>query len=261
MKTSSQVRAPGHPAEARADLLVSPAATPPGSWPVLAAQLFTERMLDSANPFPCVFGVDAVRKETLRYAFIPNGGQRVPVLAEALRQFTDVAESLGRRTSLVCFFEFDPRLDSLDKHREHFWSLLREVSATDSAPWPEDISQDFDDPTWEYSYNSTPMFVVANTPYHVERRSRYFEYFAITFQPRFVFDDLKGGTATGDNARKVIRERLAKYDTAERTPLLGSFGEAGNKEWEQYFLSDDNEPNPPGARCPIARGKISEPTS
>ncbi len=233
-------------------LLFAPSDTPPGSWPLLAKQLFNERLLAQDILFPCVFGVDAVRKATLRYAFIPNGDERVGALATALHQFTDIAESLGKRTSLVCFFELDPRLDSLEKHREHFWWLLREVLADDAAPWPEGISPDFDDPTWEYSFNSTPMFVVANTPYHAQRRSRYFEYFAVTFQPRFVFDDLKAGTATGDNARKVIRDRLAKYDDVEQTPLLGSFGEQGNKEWQQYFLGDTNEPIDPNARCPIA---------
>jgi len=232
-------------------LLVHPHERPPGRWPVLAAELFRERMLSSESPFPCIFGADAARRATLRFAFIPAGDERVPTLAGALREFASVAEELGRRTSLVTIFEFDPRLNSLEAHRDHFWWLLTQLRRRDTAPWPDGISTDPDDPTWEFAFHGMPMFVVANTPHHRRRRSRYFEYFAITFQPRFVFDDLKEGTPSGDNSRTVIRRRLAAYDGVERTPLLASFGAAGTKEWIQYFLRDDNEPVDPDARCPI----------
>ncbi len=231
---------------------------PPGGWTVPAMKLFRERLLSSDKPFPCVFGVDALRKGMLRLAFIPAGQSRVSRLAQALCEFTEVASLLGRRTSLVSIFEPDPRLDSLEKHREHFWSLLTELCEQDAAPWPDGISTDPNDSTWEFSYNSMPMFVVANSPHYRRRKSRYFENFAITFQPRFVFEDLQGFTRLGDNARTVIRRRLAEYDDVEPTPLLGSFGVDGNKEWTQYFLSDDNEPLDPAARCPISQARARD---
>ncbi|WP_235997998.1 YqcI/YcgG family protein [Nocardiopsis coralli] len=189
----------------------------------------------------------------MRYAFVPVGDGRVEALAEALRLYTDTAESLGRRTSLVCFFEHDPRLSGLDACEEHFWELLRGLREQDRAPWPEGISTDTEAPDWEFVFNSMPMFVVANTPFHYRRRSRFFEYFAVTFQPRFVFDDLAAGTRTGDNARKIIRKRLAEYDSVAQTPLLGNFGEHGNKEWHQYFLDEENEVPHPEAQCPLHR--------
>ncbi|MEU3017141.1 YqcI/YcgG family protein [Nocardiopsis sp. NPDC007018] len=210
-------------------------------------------MLRTDSPFPCVFGSDAVRSGTLRYAFVPVGEGRVEALADALRVYTGIAESLGNRTSLVCFFEHDPRISTLDACEEHFWDLLRGLREQDECPWPEGISSDTEAADWEFAFNSTPMFVVANTPFHYKRRSRFFEYFAVTFQPRFVFDGLAAGTRTGDNARKIIRRRLSEYDSVAQTPLLGSFGEHGNKEWHQYFLDEENEVPLPTDRCPLHR--------
>ncbi len=192
-----------------------------------------------------------MHKGTLRFSFIPVGESRLGTLAQALWEFTEIASSLGQRTSLVCFFEHDARINSLEKYREHFWWLLTRLHEGDPSSWPPGISEDPDEPTWEFSYNSMPLFVVSNTPYHLRRRSRYFEYFLVTFQPRFVFDNLKTGTPGGDKARAVIRRRLAEYDLVELTPLLGSFSAVGNKEWQQYFLDDDNEPVDPSDGCPI----------
>lgn len=241
----------------QASLLMHPHHEPSGAWERLAVSFFRERMLSDDALFPCIFGVDAVRRGTLRYSFIPAGEQRAATLASALREFTAIAESLGIRTSLVCFFDFEPGVDSLEEYRQHFWSLLAEVQTRDVSEWPEGISDDPQESTWEFSFNSTPMFVVANTPHHHQRRSRYSEYFTVTFQPRFVFDDLKAGTPTGDRARNVIRRRLREYDAVEQTPLLGSFGEPGNMEWTQYFLDDENQPIDTSLGCPMARMRQS----
>ena len=232
-------------------LLFHPDEQPSGTWPVFAAQLFRERMLNPDDLFPCIFGVDAVRRGTLRFSFIPVGESRAEILADALLEFTEIAPSLGQRTSLVCFFEHDPRLRSLEECRQHFWWLLGRLCQSDTSGWPEGISLDPEDPAWEFSYQCMPMFVVASTPFHQRRRSRYFEYFLMTFQPRFVFANLEAGTPRGDNARKIIRRRLAEYDLVERTPLLGSFGAPGNKEWEQYFLDDDNMSTASSSGCPL----------
>jgi FPC/CPF motif-containing protein YcgG len=99
-----------------------------------------------------------------------------------------------------------------------------------------------------------PLFVVANTPTHEQRQSRYFPCFVVTFQPRFVFDDLGEDTPQGANARKVIRARLHEYDAVPPSPSLDGFGKPNSREWVQYFLDDDNrQPDPgPATRCPFA---------
>lgn len=247
---------PTQTADVQTSMLHHPHDIPSDGWRHEAATAFAERMLSDHSLFPCIFGVSAVRKGTVRYSFIPAGESRVSALAAALSEFTQIAIELGNRTSLVCFFDFEDSVSTLAEYRDHFWALLGELQAGDAAEWPAGISDNPQDPTWEFSFNSTPMFVVANTPQHLVRRSRQSRYFTITFQPRFVFDDLKAGTPPGDKARTVIRRRLDSYDSVERTPLLGSFGDPGNVEWSQYFLNDDNMPVDLAAGCPITHARL-----
>lgn len=213
----------------------------PEGWPAQAAASFVVRMLDG---FPCVFGADAVRKGALRLAFIPNGPTRHLELAAALYEFAQVAQEVGKRPSLVCLFEHNPRLTTLEDYREAFWGLLQCLHVEDTAAWPPEISEDPNHPSWEFSFAGMPFFVVANTPLHDKRRSRHSEWFSLTFQPRFAFETL---TPEQDaKARKLIRERLATYDSIPPSPELGHYGEI--LEWHQYFLPDDNEPQ--SGTCP-----------
>ncbi|WP_218026964.1 YqcI/YcgG family protein [Nocardia vaccinii] len=206
-------------------------------------------MLDRNRLFPCIFGVDAVRRGSLRYTFVP-ADTGVRTLAQALTEYAGVAPSLGKRTSLVAFFEPSAEHHSIADYERLFWEVLQGLHTADTDPWPPDIATDADDPFWEFSFAGMPLFVVANTPAHARRQSRYFEYFAITFQPRFVFDDLTPDSAQGRNARTIIRQRLRAYDEVPPTPLLGNFGDSRNREWTQYFLDDDNR-GPGSGRCPF----------
>lgn len=225
-------------------------------WEQDAVDRFSRRMLDQERLFPCVFGVDAVKRGTLRCAFIP-GGKDLRPLADALTEFVAVAPELGKRTSLVTFFEpsENDTDTTLHDHRTRFWQILQELHDLDTEPWPQDIATDTDSPSWEFCFAGMPMFVVANTPSHQRRASRYFESLAITFQPRFVFDDIAEDSPQGRNARKIIRGRLRDYDALAPTPELGSFGAPGNREWAQYFLDDENAPLSPDSRCPFHHTK------
>lgn len=219
-------------------------------WRRDAMEQFRERMLDPQHPFPCIFGVEAVVRSTLRYAFVDDEGGQAQGLAAALRDFTQVSASLGKRTSLVCFFESWADERTHEGYHDHFWDLLQEVSALDTQAWPQDVSPQTDDPTFEWAFGGEPMFVVVNTDLHERRRSRAFDRVAITFQPRFVFDDIAAGTPKGDEARRLIRSRLADYDDAPVTALLGSYGDDRNREWQQYYL-DDGEDVPALGTCPV----------
>lgn len=222
--------------------------TPSQPWERDAADRFTKRLLDRDRLFPCVFGVDALRRASLRFTFVPRDSGAA-YLAEALREYVPLAPDLGKRTSLVAFFQPDEEVQTLADHRRHFWQTLQDLHDADPEPWPAEIPTDPADPSWEFCFLGMPMFVVANTPAHRRRASRFFEYFTITFQPRFVFADLGEDEPQGRNARKVIRARLRAYDTVPPTPLLGSFGKPGNQEWVQYYLDDDNRSSPD--RCPF----------
>lgn len=203
----------------------------PKGWPTEAAASFVTRMVDG---FPCVFGVDAVRKGTLRFAFIPTGPDRHIMLAQALNEFAQSAHEVGKRPSLVCFFEPDHH-ETLEDYHDLFWGLLQWLHKTDSEEWPPSISTDPNDVTWEFSYAGVPFFVVASTPAHHHRHSRYSSVFTIAFQPRFAFDMTPSQDA---KARALIRKRLAAYDEIPPSPELGHYGES--PEWRQYFLRDDN---------------------
>lgn len=195
-------------------------------------------MTDQENLFPCIFGVEATVRGTLRYAFISGEQEQANGLASALREFTQICASLGKRTSLVCFFEHWTADKTHEAYFQHFWKLLKETSELDAEPWPEGFHSSTDEASFEYSFNGQPMFVVINTDIHKNRLSRSFSRVAITFQPRFVFDDLAEGSSKGDESRKIIRDRLKAYDSVAVTPLLGSFGDEANREWQQYYLDD-----------------------
>jgi len=109
-----------------------------------------------------------------------------------------------------------------------------------------DPEQDY----WEFCFAGTPMFVVCNTPSHGRRRSRSGAGLTITFQPRWVFAGLEGDSVAGKNARRTIRARIDRYDALPPSPRLGIYGAAGNREWQQYFLPDDNATTTPD-RCPL----------
>lgn len=230
--------------------VVHPASVPTVAWEHSAATRFSRRLLGKGLPFPCIFGVDALRKGSLRFTFVPEGARRVGYLAEALGEFTQLAPGLGKRTSLVAFFEPSADLETLDDYERYSWSLLQAVHNEDMVPWPAGIPVDTDHSEWEFCFAGMPMFVVVNTPAHQRRMSRFFEYYCITFQPRFVFDDIGENSPQGRNARKIIRERLGRYDALPPAPLLGSYGAPGNREWQQYFLAEDNDVSET-ARCPF----------
>jgi FPC/CPF motif-containing protein YcgG len=235
------------------ELVVDPRAPRTAEWEKIAAYNFRRRMMGRDTFFPCIFGVDALRKATLRFAFISHNRDRPRELAAALRDFVGLAPRLGRRTSLVVFFEEVGAARTLEEYRDQFWALLQSVHDLDIDPWPDDIAMDPDHEKWEFAFAGMPMFVVVNTPAHRHRSSRYSECFMVTFQPRFVFADITEDTPHGKNARTIIRNRLRSYDDVPASPLLGSFGTPGNREWLQYFLDDDNSGGEKGAamQCPL----------
>jgi FPC/CPF motif-containing protein YcgG len=220
--------------------LVTPTTTDElAGWEAEVYNEFLVRMTDKNAEFPCVFGVEAVTRGTLRYGFIHDGDEgQAQQLAKLLKDFTEICSDLGKRTSFVCFFESWSADPSHEAYWKRFWDLLRELTIGDEAEWPEDISREMDDPKFEFTFNGQPMFVVINTELHQRRMSRHMSRVAITFQPRFVFDDIAEGTALGDAARQVIRGRLATYDKVPLPESLGSFGDPTNREWTQYYLDD-----------------------
>jgi hypothetical protein len=130
------------------------------------------------------------------------------------------------------------------------WMTLDQLARLDKSPWPEEIPEQIDHPMWEFSFAGEPIFVVCTTPAHVMRQSRRSSAFMLTFQPRWVFEKILGTEKAANAAFSEVRKRLIPYDSASPSPNLGRYGAADGREYQQYFLHDDNHS---GAGCPFAK--------
>ncbi|MBL0386553.1 YqcI/YcgG family protein [Tumebacillus sp. ITR2] len=205
-------------------------------------------LLSEESPFPCVFGVEGFKKDLLCYSFFEDAYNEHDLLnlRDALVEYTRMFRELGRNTSFVAFFKPSEEELAMEEYQSLFWSVLRFLNAHDPQAWPADIPQDTEDPLWEFCFNGEPIFVVCNTPAHEKRKSRSAKTFLMTFQPRWVFEELHG--EKGEKGRALVRQRLAKYDEVEVHPAMGVYGSEANREWKQYFITDENT-SP--SKCPF----------
>ncbi|WP_078503566.1 YqcI/YcgG family protein [Streptomyces sulphureus] len=223
-------------------------------WGSACVRELREVLLSAESPFPCTFAVAGVKRDGLRFGFVDSlddektWGRLGDLLTGYLERYRD----LGRETSLVVFFRQEGEVRSLSEYNERFWSVLQHLHDTDTRPWPAEVPRDSDEAWWEFSFGGTPIFVVCNTPAHRLRRSRHSPVFFITFQPRWVFEELGADTPAGAAARRTIRKRLHRYDAVPASPELGSYGDPDNREWRQYFLPDGaDEAGAEQTRCPF----------
>ncbi len=219
----------------------------PSSWQRVLFSEFEATLTSKERPFPCIYGVAGLKSDQLRFAF-PDP-LTPETLAPILEGYLEEAPGLGKMTSLVIFGRPGP-VQGLDDYKSRFWSLLDGLARLDRQPWPEEIPQDLDTDGWEFCFAGEPIFVVCNSPAHVLRQSRRSTSFMLTFQPRWVFDgimdDAKPAAA---RALEEVRSRLADFDALPPSPTLGKYGAPGNREYQQYFLDDENT----APACPFHR--------
>ncbi|NHN33029.1 YqcI/YcgG family protein [Paenibacillus agricola] len=227
-------------------------------WQQDAFRQFGQMIADPANRYPCVPGRQGFLSNNLRFGFAaePSSEQAIIDVAQLLQQYGGYSRETGKYASLVIFFNTPPEATaspySVEEYEHIFWSVLSKVSANDTAPWPEHIATDPSDPSWEFCYEGHPYFAFCGTPAHEVRNSRRTPYFLIAFQPRWVFDELNDSTPSGRNMKKTIRHKLLEYDGIPAHPSLKWYGQADNREWQQYFLRDD-ESAP--SKCPFTKMK------
>jgi len=236
----------------QASLLLSAEAIRNGAvsgWEKEVFDSFEGDMLSETDLFPCVFGVEGFKQGNLRFAFAadPLNENDLMKVRNSLIEYSEMFRTLGRMTSFAVFFQPSEQALSMEAYEEQFWNVLKFLHENDPKEWPGDIPTNTDDKMWEFCFNGEPIFVVCNTPAHQKRRSRSAKTFMITFQPRWVFEDLKG--EKGEKGRALVRKRLAKYDEVEVHPAMGFYGEEENREWKQYFIRDTNEDIP--EECPF----------
>ncbi len=217
------------------------------SWQSVMFSEFQAQMSSEARPFPCIFGVTGYRADQLRYLFLDPF--EVEVLGVQLAQFVAELRSLGPNTSLVVFTRPRP-VQTLDAYFRKMWLTLDQLARLDKSPWPDGIPEQIDHPMWEFSFAGEPIFVVCSTPAHVMRQSRRSSTFMLTFQPRWVFEKILGTEKAAAAAFAEVRKRLIPFDSTSPSPLLGRYGNSDGREYQQYFLSDDNNAE---AGCPFAK--------
>jgi len=217
------------------------------SWQSVMFSEFEAQMSSESRPFPCIFGVTGYRADQLRYLFLDPF--EVEILGTQLEHFVDESRTLGPNTSLVVFTRPRP-VQTLGAYYRKMWLTLDQLARLDKSPWPETIPEQVDHPMWEFSFAGEPIFVVCSTPAHVMRQSRRSSAFMLTFQPRWVFEKILGTEKAASAAFAEVRKRLIPYDSTSPSPLLGRYGNNEGREYQQYFLPDDNHAE---TGCPFAK--------
>jgi FPC/CPF motif-containing protein YcgG len=217
------------------------------SWQSVLFSEFEAQMSSEARPFPCIFGVTGYRQDQLRYLFLDPFD--IEILGEQLALFVSECRSHGPNTSLVVFTRPGP-VQAMDAYDRKLWLTLDQLARIDKSPWPDAVPQQLDDPLWEFSFAGEPIFVVCSTPAHVLRQSRRSSAFMLTFQPRWVFEKILGTEKAAEAAFAEVRRRLIPFDGTSPSPLLGRYGDHEGREYQQYFLYDDNEAS---SKCPFMR--------
>jgi FPC/CPF motif-containing protein YcgG len=212
-------------------------------WLLQSYASFREVLLTPG--YPCHFGAEAERQGELFYTYVAQRHiEHLPVtLGEFLRQRM-------HKSNLVVFFEPEPAPLGHTEYRALFWQTLGYLHDHDPCPRHSDSGIDPDDPRWEFPFSGTLLFVVAISPTYSARRSRNLgRSLIMVFQPREVFYDPQTHAAISRSVRAAIRRRIARWDQLPAHPDLGVYGDPDNREWKQYFLSDDMIPE--AVTCPI----------
>jgi FPC/CPF motif-containing protein YcgG len=221
--------------------------TPP-CWLVESYAVFRTNVDD--DRYPCYFASEAERKGMLFYAFVNHGD--IEHLPATLATFVDRCKNLRRdRNNLVVFFEPSTTPLTHEEYRTAFWDTLLFLQNKNPKPAKMSSDNDLSDPFWEFPFADNHFFVVGISPSHHRRRSRNLgPGMIIVFQPREIFLDYATGREICAEARTNIQQRVERWDGVPPPPDLNVYGHAGNREWAQYFVSDEHE-SATGS-CPLA---------
>jgi FPC/CPF motif-containing protein YcgG len=212
-------------------------AAPNETWKIVAYEHYRAKLC--ATDYPCFFGQGSESRGEMLYTFIADS--RVEELATNMRRFVSlIATARYERCSLVAFFEPDRTMSDHASFVTHFWEVLQQLHEQDSDPATDMLP---DHPLWEFSFERCEMFVVGASPTYRVRRSRNLgPGMVLIFQPRSLFIDPATSKPIAVEVRRRIHSRMLAYDGMAVHPDIGFYGDPINREWKQYALPDDNEP-------------------
>lgn len=206
-------------------------------WKLAAYERYRAKLHDA--DYPCFFGQGGEARGEMLYTFIAES--RVEELATNMRRFISlIGTPQYERSSLVTFFEPDRRMSDHASFVTYFWQVLQLLHQQDSHPATDMLP---DHPLWEFSFERCEMFVVGASPTYRVRRSRNLgPGMVLIFQPRSLFIDPTTSKPISVEVRRRIHSRMLTYDGMAVHPDIGFYGDPLNREWKQYALPDDNEP-------------------
>ncbi|MEO7260494.1 MAG: YqcI/YcgG family protein [Jatrophihabitantaceae bacterium] len=221
-------------------------------WHLAVLNDLESRLTDPG--FPCVFSLNAFRKQLLKFVFVENAEDTgIQHLGEGLGEYVELSKRWEGRLDtaypLVVAFSLDAiTAHSVEDYHAFGWKVLEDLHEIDPAPWPEAVAKDPESESWSMCFNGMPLFCNMSAPAHRIRRSRNLgEHFILIINPRERFDIFAGDTPRGRNTRANIRNRINRYDGVPYSSHLGSYG-AGGLEWSQYGLAEDNSQRT--GKCP-----------
>jgi uncharacterized protein len=208
-----------------------------GQWKLNAYERYRTQL--GEPQYPCFFGQTAEVRGEMFYVF--TGWNDLGSFAESMRTFTKLTGSSPyERSSLTAFFEPDASLTNHASFVTRFWNALQYLHEHDQNPVTDRAP---DHPLWEFAFEGCEMFVVGASPTYQVRRSRNLgPGMVLIFQPRFLFIDPTTSQPIAAPVRHRIHKRMLAYDGITVHPDIGFYGNPGNREWKQYALPDDNEP-------------------
>jgi len=214
------------------------------AWKLEAYEQYKARL--RAPEYPCFFGQSGEACGEMLYTFIEEGG--LGEFVTNMRQFVSlIAAPPHERSSLAAFFAPDTSITDHMSFVGRFWQVLQFLHDHDSDPVTDRTP---DDPLWEFAFERCEMFVVGASPTYQHRRSRDLgPGIVLVFQPRSLFIDPATAQPIAASVRQRIHKRMLAYDGMTVHPDIGFYGNAGNREWKQYALPDDNAPETGG--CPF----------
>lgn len=226
------------------------------SWAEKMMEQIASRFKVQNGPeFPCVFAQNAYARGNIRCLPVSfkDGGYDFAEFLEGLKTYledaTDWDGSVNTAKPLLVLFEPVDAVASQKDFERTFVDAMQYLIDHDPKPWVENTPMSPDCEFWSMCFYGQQIFVNVSHPQNINRRSRNLcDCMVLVVNPRERFDVVAGAHRKGLAIRERIRENIDLYDAIPRSPLLGHY-QAGELEWPQYMLPDDNDAPP--MQCPL----------
>ena len=223
----------------------------------LMQQISSRFELKDGPEFPCVFAQNAHQRGNILCLPIPFqsdlGTYRLEVLFEGLKAYLKAESqwdgSVNTARPLLVLFQPMEHLSTTKDYERIFVEALQYLIDNDQVPWVNGTPTKPEQEYWSMCFDGQQLFINVSHPQNVNRLSRNLcDAMVLVINPRERFDVVAGAHKRGYAVREKIRKNIDLYDRISHSPLLGHY-QAGDLEWPQYMLPDNNEAPP--MRCPL----------